>query len=165
MPKTIPVEVKERAFELYLIGEKTVPEIVKVLDQEFDVSVKAPTIYAWTKQENWLDQRALARTRGIESLSENESQRFARMKKEQLDTYEQISAKVNRELQGLTFDNALAAVRAIDTGIRGQRDVMEGMINLQFVQDILGVLVEEINDKDTLNRIAVKLKTLIQSQE
>ena len=42
---------------------------------------------------------------------------------------------------------------------------MEGMINLQFVQDILGVLVEEINDKDTLNRIAVKLKTLIQSQE
>ena len=84
---------------------------------------------------------------------------------EQLDTYEQISAKAYRELKGLTFDNALAAVRAIDTGIRGQRDVMEGMINLQFVQDILGVLVEEINDKDTLNRIAVRLKTLIQSQE
>ena len=87
------------------------------------------------------------------------------MQKEQLDTYEQISVKANRELRGLTFDNALSAVRAIDTGIRGQRDVMEGMINLQFVQDILGVLVEEINDKDTLNRIAVKLKTLIQSQD
>ena len=165
MPKTIPAEVKEKAFKLYLEGSKTVPEIVEALDQEFDVSVKAPTIYAWTKQENWLDQRALARTRGVESLAENESQRFARMQKEQLDTYEQISAKANRELRGLTFDNALSAVRAIDTGIRGQRDVMEGMINLQFVQDILGVLVEEISDADMLNRIAVKLKTLIQSQE
>ena len=165
MPKTIPVEVKERAFELYLSGDNTVPEIVNILDGEFDVKVKAPTIYEWTKQEDWVGQRALARTRGIESLSENESQRFARLQTEQLDTYEQISAKAYRELKGLTFDNALAAVRAIDTGIRGQRDVMEGMINLQFVQDILGVLVEEINDKDTLNRIAVRLKTLIQSQE
>ena len=165
MPRVIPTEVKERAFEIYLKDEKTVPEIVKLLKDEFDVEVKVPTIYAWTRQENWMEQRALARTRGIQAVAENESQRFARLQKEQLDTYEDISAKAHRELRGLTFDNALAAGRAIDTGIRGQRDVMEGMINLQFVQDILGVLVEEIHDKDTLNRIAVKLKTLIQSQE
>ena len=165
MPKVIPAEVKERAFEIYLQDEKTVPEIVEILKDEFDANVKVPTIYAWTRQENWMEQRALARTRGIQAVAENESQRFARLQKDQLDSYEEIAAKAQRELKGLTFDNALAAVRAIDTGIRGQRDVMEGMINLQFVQDILGVLVEEINDKDTLNRIAVKLKTLIQSQE
>ena len=51
MPKTIPMEVKERAFELYLEGDKTVPEIVQTLDDEFDVPVKAPTIYAWTRQD------------------------------------------------------------------------------------------------------------------
>ena len=165
MPKVIPAEVKERAFEIYLQDEKTVPEIVEILKDEVDANVKVPTIYAWTRQENWMEQRALARTRGIQAVAENESQRFARLQKDQLDSYEEIALKAQRELKGLTFDNALAAVRAIDTGIRGQRDVMEGMINLQFVQDILGVLVEEINDKDTLNRIAVKLKTLIQSQE
>ena len=39
------------------------------------------------------------------------------------------------------------------------------MINLQFVQDVLAILVEEIPDQDVLNKIAVKLKTLHQQQE
>ena len=39
---------------------------------------------------------------------------------------------------------------------------MAGMINLQFVQDVLGVIVEEIEDPDVINKIAVKLKTLVQ---
>ena len=85
MPKVIPAEVKERAFEIYLKDEKTVPEIVEILKDEFDADVKVPTIYAWTRQENWMEQRALARTRGIQAVAENESQRFARLQKEQLD--------------------------------------------------------------------------------
>ena len=33
-----------------------------------------------------------------------------------------------------TFQKALDAVKAIDVGIKGQREVLSGMINLQFVQ-------------------------------
>ena len=62
------------------------------------------------------------------------------------------------------YDNN-GAVKAIDIGIKGQREVLSGMINLQFVQDVLSILIEEINDQDTLNKIAVKLKTLVQQQE
>ena len=42
---------------------------------------------------------------------------------------------------------------------------MEGMINLQFIQDIMSVLVEEIQDTDVLQRVAFKLKSLMQVQE
>ena len=52
----------------------------------------------------------------------------------------------------------------MDLGIRGQRDVMQGIVNLQFVQDLLGILVDEVKDQDQLNRIATKMKTLVQSQ-
>ena len=42
---------------------------------------------------------------------------------------------------------------------------MEGLINLQFVQSVLSVLVEEITDEDILKRVALKLKALISPEE
>ena len=42
---------------------------------------------------------------------------------------------------------------------------MEGMINLQFVQNVLNVLVEEVADEALLRKIAFRLKALIQTQE
>jgi hypothetical protein len=42
---------------------------------------------------------------------------------------------------------------------------MEGMINLQFVQDVLNVIVEEVSDPDVLGRVALRLKALVQSQD
>ena len=41
---------------------------------------------------------------------------------------------------------------------------MEGMINLQFIQDVMSVLIDEVTDKDILGRIAVKLKALVQTE-
>ena len=98
-------------------------------------------------------------------MAESEGQRFARLQKEQLDQYNVVAEKAYQELDGLHFDRALDAVRAIDVGIKGQREVLTGLINLQFVQDVLGIIVEEIKDQDSLNRIAVKMKTLVQNQK
>ena len=98
----------------------------------------------------------------MQQVAETETQRYARLQQEQLDQYEFVSSQAFRELKGLHYDKAVDAVRAIDLGARGQRDVMAGMINLQFVQDVLGVIVEEIEDPDVINKIAVKLKTLVQ---
>jgi hypothetical protein len=36
------------------------------------------------------------------------------------------------------------------------------MINLEFVQDIMTILIEEISDQETLQRIGIKLKTIEQ---
>ena len=42
---------------------------------------------------------------------------------------------------------------------------MDGLINLNFVQDILGVLVDEIQDKDLLSKISLRLKGVLQEHE
>ena len=69
------------------------------------------------------------------------------------------------ELDLLQFDKASDAAKALDLGIRGERQVMEGLINLQFVQNVLEVLVDEIHDEDVLRRVAMKLKALIHVEE
>ena len=145
MPKVIPQEVKLRAMELYLAGNFSAREIAETLTTEYDVEVTTPTIYSWAKKEDWDDKKVLARTQGMQQVAETESQRFARLQEEHLD-------------------KAIDAIRSIDLGIHGQREVMEGMINLQFVQDVLNVIVEEVSDTDTINKIAVRLKTLVQGK-
>ena len=65
----------------------------------------------------------------------------------------------------LPFDKAFDAAKALDMGIKGERQIMEGMINLQFVQNVLSVLVEEISDEALLRTLAQRLRSLIQTQE
>ena len=62
----------------------------------------------------------------------------------------------------LNFHDAGVAARTVDMSIQGERKTMEGLINVQFVQDILNVLVEEISDTDTINRIAARFQGVIQ---
>ena len=164
MPKHIPESIKLKAMKLYVSGDKTAKEIADIVSQD-GVPVKTPTIYAWAKKEKWGQQKAVAITDEQQKVAETEGARFARMQREQLDNYSVVASKAYTELDGLHFDKALDAVKAIDVGIKGQREVLSGMINLHFVQDVLVILIEEISDQDTLNKIAVKLKTLVQQQE
>ena len=110
-------------------------------------------------------QKAVARTDQQQKLAESEGQRFVRLQQEHLNSYEVATKKAYKELDELHFDRAFDAIKAMDIGIKGQREVISGLINLQFVQDVLGVLVEEISDQNILNRIAMKLKTFVQQQE
>ena len=165
MPKKFPESVKLEAMRLFIAGDKTAKEIAEIVSKDNDTEVKPVTIYAWAKKDRWGEQKDVARTNEQQKLVETEGQRFARLQQEQLTNYTEVAEKAQRELKGLTFDRAEAAVRAIDIGIRGQRDVLNGLINLQFVQDVLGVLVSKIDDQTLLDEIAIELKTLIQNQE
>ena len=104
-------------------------------------------------------------TDAINKIKESEGQRFARTQQEHLDTYESMRHKAGHELEHLNFDRASDAAKALDMSMKGEREVIKGMINLQFVQNVLSVLVEEINDEATLKRVAGRLKALIQTEE
>tara|TARA_R110002110_G_scaffold332707_1_gene543681 strand:+ start:40 stop:540 length:501 start_codon:yes stop_codon:yes gene_type:complete len=164
MPKHIPDEIKLHAMEMFLKGDKTAKEIAAEVSTE-EHAVAPPTIYMWAKKDKWGEQKAVAIADTQRDLAESEGQRFARMQSEQLDTYTEIANKAGREMKGLTFDRPLDAARAADIGIKGQRDVLQGMINLEFVQDIMTVLIEEISDQETLQRIGIKLKTIEQKHK
>jgi len=165
MPKQFPPEIKERALGLYIKGDKSAREIVEMLWDDFTIEVKPSTIYLWAREGGWGVQQVEVRTDALIKIKETEGQRFARTQQEHLDTYESMRHKAGHELEHLNFDKASDAAKALDMSMKGEREVIKGMINLQFVQNVLSVLVEEINDEDTLKRVAGRLKALIQTEE
>ena len=164
MPKTFPIAVKERALELYLQGHSP-KDIATTLRTEFENNVTQSTVYAWSKQEGWEDRKSEAYVSSLERIQETEGQKINRIQQEHFDTYEGLRHKAAHELELLQFDRAADAAKALDLGIRGERQVMEGLINLQFVQSVLVVLVDEITDENVLRRVASKLKNLIHIEE
>ena len=90
---------------------------------------------------------------------------YSEIQEEQMGQYTNMAIKSSAELKGLSFDRALDATRAADIAIKGQRDVMQGMVNMNFVNDIMAVLIDEISDADTLQRISTKLKSVYMLHE
>lgn len=165
MPKSFGLEVKSRALELYLPGNKSAREIVDILKEEFEIDIKATTIYLWAKQHEWNTEKQEIHIEAFQQVKESSGQRFSRVQQEHLQEYEQLRQKAAGELSHLSFDKAFDAAKALDLGIKGERVVMEGMINLQFVQNVLNVLVEEISDEALLRKVAFRLRALIQVEE
>ena len=165
MPKKLPEKVKLKALEMYLTGDHSAKDIATIVSKQFKLNVATPTIYVWAKEADWKSQKALVRSEATAVVKESESQRFARMQTEHLDEYEKLRQKAVNELSTLNFDRASDAAKALDLGIRGERIVMEGLINLQFVQDVLNILIEEIPDQDTNKKVALRLNTIVQEQE
>jgi len=70
-----------------------------------------------------------------------------------------------RGMQSLAYSGRIKTAKALDMGIQGERKVMDGLINLNFVQDIIGVLVDEIEDKDLLAKISLRLQGVLKEHE
>ena len=162
MPKRFDEKVKLSAMELYLQGDKSAKDIATVVSKKYKVDVTPSTIYAWAKALDWKETKAVARADAITAVKEKEGTRFVKLQDEHLDSYERLRHKAEHELDGLNFTRAFDAAKALDIGIQGERKVMEGLINLNFVQQVLSVLVEEVSDQDALKRISIRLKGLIQ---
>ena len=163
MPKKTPDSIKLQAMELFLTGDYSARQIAEMISTK-EYKIKPVTIYAWGWRENWTERAAVAKVEEQDKIVKNDAKRFNQLQEKQLEAYTKLANKGAVSLDYLDFDKALDASRAMDLGIRGQRDVMQGMVNLQFVQDLLGILVDEVKDQDQLNRIATKMKTLVQSQ-
>jgi len=164
MPKKFPEKVRLSAMELYLKGDQPAKDIAATISKTYKVNVTPSTIYSWARSANWKNTQVEARTEAMIAVQERESVRFSRLQDEHLDTYERIRHQAAHELGNLNYTRAFDAAKAVDLGIQGERKVMEGLINLQFVQDILGVLVEEINDQEVLKRISLRMKGLMQNR-
>ena len=113
MPKNYPEEVKLAALELFL-DNKTGEQIATIVNQEFDLELKAPTIYAWAKKYDWISENASMTTKAKEIVKEKQSQRIARLQSEHLDSYEKMRKKAESELELLDFERAFEAVKAMD---------------------------------------------------
>jgi hypothetical protein len=147
--------------ELYLKDDLSARQIADSVSSEFAVQLSNQTVYSWAKKYDWDSKRTEIKTKALEKTAETESGRLMRLQKEHLDVYGNIRQKATTELDSLTFDRAFDAVKAASIGIEGERQVIEGLINLQFVQDVIQILIDEIDDGDIMKRIAAKLRLLV----
>ena len=81
--------LEQEKLELFL-DNKTGEQIATIVNQEFDLELKAPTIYAWAKKYDWKGENASMTTKAKEIVKEKQSQRIARLQNEHLDSYEKI---------------------------------------------------------------------------
>lgn len=160
MPKVIPTEVRTHARELFLDG-KSGREISERLSKAYNLPIATPTIYEWAKRFKWKELVVEAESKARQEIIETEAQKLQRLSIEHLDTYQALRQKASNELKDLEFIRAGEAAKALETGIEGERRVMQGMINLSFVQEVLNILVEEIPDQNTISKIALRLQTLV----
>ena len=165
MPKNLPKAVKDRAFKLYLTEEYSAKEIALQVSAEQNVVMSEQTIYAWVRTDDWKEKLAETKVKAIEKVQDNEATKLARMQEEHQEMYKSVRAKAGSELQLLNFERAFDAVKALDIGIQGERQVAEGLINVQFIQDVVNILVEEIEDPELIKKIAAKLKVLMASKD
>ena len=164
MPKKIPKEVRVHAREMYVSG-KSGREISETLSNEYDMKISIPAIYEWAKRYKWKEIVVEAETKAKEEIVESESAKLRRLSLEHLDRYNRLREKASTELQDLEFVRAGEAAKALEVGIEGERRVMQGMINLSFVQEVLNILVEEIPDQEVINKIALRLQTVVSNTD
>ena len=163
MPKILPQKIKSTAYQLYMEGTPITQIYEKLLKEYPREKFVRSTVYSWPKALRWDEDKTKVRKKTQEHLIESEGQRIARLQREHLDEYETMRNKSKLELtNGLEFNSAEGAAKILDLGIRGQRQVMEGMININFIQEVLGVLVDEIEDQDLLGKISLRLKGIEQ---
>lgn len=164
MPKQFPDSIKLKAMELFLEGELTAKQIADVVSTQEHV-VSPPTIYMWARKEKWGEQKIQSVIDQQGEVVKQKAKDYSEIQEDQMNQYTEMATKASAELRGLTFDRALDATRAVDIAVKGQRDVMQGMINMKFVNDIMEVLISEIDDKDTVQRIASKLASVYMLHE
>lgn len=165
MPKKFSRQVRDRAFKLYLDDTYSAREIAEQVSQEFREVITTPTIYSWIRTLDWDIKKKETEAKAMEKMQENESTKIARMQEEHQELYKTVRDKAGIELNSLTFERAFDAVKALDVGIQGERQVAEGLINIQFIQDVVNILVDEIEDQELIKRIAGKLKILMASKD
>ena len=165
MPKKFSRQVRDRAFKLYLDDTYSAREIAEQVSQEFRVAETTPTIYSWIRTLDWDTKKKETEAKAMQKMQEDESTKIARMQEEHQELYKTVRDKAGIELNSLTFERAFDAVKALDIGIQGERQVAEGLINVQFIQDVVNILVEEIEDQELIKKIAAKLKVLMASKD
>jgi transposase len=165
MPKTIPIEVRDKALELYIRDDMSAKAIADAVSAEFMTSVRTPTVYSWVTKYGWDDAKKAAKSQALEKITEAEASRLERVTKEHLTLYEKIRNKANQDLDAAVFDTALDAVRAAKIGAEGEIEILQDMMKMEFVQQVIQIIMEEVTDADALVAVGERLRELVVTED
>src|SRR5690606_194683 len=128
MPTKYPVEVKQRALQLYLRQNISKGEIVRTLENEFDLDgLAVPTLTLWIQEGDWDSLREHTEDMALQAVTESEVQRRQFNAEKDLKDLEKIRDKATDELDGLVFRDAGQAATVLRQTIEQQRELMSGI--------------------------------------
>ena len=158
-------KVLQAAYTKFLEGKKG-KEIVDEINKEFKLDIKLPSIYHWRNRYKWDARRDASQELALATISSENTDFLTEATRRHLEKYQQLTNKSGSflrldEAHPIPFDRPADAVKALDTGIKGERMVQAGLISYTFVQAVLSAVAEEIEDEDILRKIGIRLKELV----
>jgi transposase len=165
MPKTIPIEIRDKALELYIRDDMSAKAIADSVSAEFMTSVGPPTVYSWVTKYGWDEAKKKAKSIALTQITEDEANRLERVTKEHLTLYEKIRKKAGQDLDTSVFDTALDAVRAAKIGAEGELEILQDMMKMDFVQQVIQIIMEEVKDSEVLAAVGERLRELVVAEE
>jgi len=159
--QTSTEDERKRALALYLEGNNSFPKMAEILSDEFGRDVSVNSLYAWKRKYDWEDIKAKQQIVVVQKLAEMDEDEIVADQKRQLDSYKYLSDKGRSALETLQFGDAMEATRAMDIGIQGERKVRGGLINLEFVQECMSIILNHIDDETILKNLAGDFRKLL----
>ena len=159
--QTSTEDERKIALVLYLEGNNSFPKMAEILSDEFGRDVSVNSLYAWKRKYDWEDIKAKQQIVVVQKLAEMDEDEIVADQKRQLDSYKYLSDKGRSALETLQFGDAMEATRAMDIGIQGERKVRGGLINLEFVQECMSIILNHIDDETILKNLAGDFRKLL----
>lgn len=158
---TISLPMEQRAFQLYLEG-KSIAEAAEIVSQEFNKQISTSSLQRISTENDWPAKRQEVSLAATEHLKKKAIKSIEKVTEEHLDAYRKMLGKGLEWFEDgeKEIRRAEDAIKAVDTAIRGERVVLSGIFNTEFVHAVLNIIMEEIQDEDTLKRVAAKLRQL-----
>ena len=159
--------------DYYIKESGDVDSVVYLMKKEHNTKVTKAIIRKWANVEEWKKLSAETDFQALERAKEERSTDVIDRAKEHAEIYQKIITKAGKHIALEDMDSAISfggvrsardAVDSIDLAIRGERIIQSGLINQTFVQTILSILVEEIQDDELLKRVGSKLKVALATQ-
>ena len=156
-----PSRTKILAKQLFLQGE-SFNGIAKKIREQTGTLCRPSTIKHWSNLDHdgsWLEQRNRMLEKVERAVVAAEETVIKREFEEQLKAYEEMIQKGRAAMADFSVpvQKAGEAAELIDKGIRGWRSINAGLISLQYIQQVVNIINEEVKDEETKRRIAGRL--------
>jgi len=154
-----PEEIKIQAKELYLRGWNT-GEIARMVKEWTGRGATPRLIGLWIEQRGWDKERAAFLESFSKKLTTKTETQMLERAEEQLDAYKQMISMGLKAIKdkSVTVDKASEIVDLIDKGIRGERQVSAGLVSWKYIEKVVSIISEEIEDDEIKKRIASRLQ-------
>ncbi len=154
-------EVKDFAAKTYIHDDVIIPKIKENILAKYEVNIPEDTLYQWSKEQGWKELRTKAISRARDKMVEIEADHRRLDSEVHLDQYKKITDKAAGALDILQFDRASDAAKAVDMAIKGERTILEGLISRKFIQGIVTIIMEEVNDRELRQRLGTRLQDFL----